>query len=150
MIGTFILVSLLGVVISAVIGTLWYAPSTPMGKIHLKYLGMDKLSEEERKRKMEEGKSMMPKLYAGQMALSLLTSFAVTTVIIMSVRNGVPASMAFGFVVFNWLCFMVPIVGTNILWSNVDRSIVWKKFASDNLVNLVTVLVIAVIANFFA
>lgn len=144
-----ILLSIVGAVLAAVVGTLWYSNKTPMGRIHMHYLGFDKLSPEEQQNKMQTGKSMMPKMYAGQMILSLLTSFAVVFIITMSVRNGVPFTLALGFVVLNWLCFMVPIIGSGILWSNCDRTIAWKKFFSDIFANLVTLLVIAFLVSFF-
>ena len=43
---TILLLSLAGVVISVVVGMLWYNPSTPMGRIHMRYLGFDILSPE--------------------------------------------------------------------------------------------------------
>ena len=46
MVTTLVLV-LAGVVISIVIGTFWYMPNTPTGKVHMRYLGFDKLSPEE-------------------------------------------------------------------------------------------------------
>lgn len=147
---TIIILALAGSVIAAVVGTIWYSPGTPMGRIHMQSLGFTALSEEEQKAKMEEGKAMMPKMYAGQMFLSLLTSFAVVLIITMSMQNKVPFMMALGFVVMNWLCFMVPIIGSGLIWSNCDRTLVWKKFFSDIFANLVTVLLIAYMASFFA
>jgi hypothetical protein len=144
-----LLLSILGAVLSAVVGTFWYSNATPMGKLHMHYLGFDKLSKAEQDKKMEEGKAMMPKMYAAQIVLSLLTSFAVVYIVVTGMRNGLPLSTALGFVTLNWLCFMVPIVGSGILWSNVDRKIVWKKFFSDIFANLVTVLVIGIAASFF-
>ena len=116
----------------------------------MKYLGFDKLSPEEQKQKIEEAKPAMPKVYAGQMLLSLLESFAVVVIITMSMQNGVSFWIALGFVVFNWLCFMVPVNGSQILWGNVERDIAWKKFFSDIMANLVTLLVIAGVAGLFA
>ncbi|MCE9643047.1 MAG: DUF1761 family protein [Candidatus Andersenbacteria bacterium] len=150
MIITLLILSLVGAVVYAVVGTLWYSNATPMGKIHMQYLGFDKLSEEEKKKKMIEAKPMMPKMYAGQIGLSLLTSFAVVFVVSLSIQNRVPVSMAISFVVFNWLAFMVPIIGQGILWSNCDPKIAWKKFFSDSLSNLVSILLIALLASFFA
>lgn len=147
---TILLLSVAGAVIAAAVGTLWYSNATPMGRIHMQYLGFDKLADEEKKKKMIEAKPMMVKMYAGQMALSLLTALAVVSIVIMSIKNGVPLVMAIGFVAINWLCFMVPIIGSGILWSNVDRRIAWKKFFSDIFSNLVTVLLIALLASFFA
>ncbi len=150
MIVTLLILSIIGAVLYAVVGTLWYSNATPMGKIHMQYLGFDKLSEEEKKKKIMEAKPMMPKMYAGQIALSLLTSFAVVFVVSLSIQNHVPTSMAISFVVFNWLAFMVPIIGQGILWSNCDPKIAWKKFFSDSLSNLVSILLIALLTSFFA
>jgi len=58
--------------------------------------------------------------------------------------------MAIGFVAFNWLAFMVPVIGQGILWSNCDPKLAWKKFFSDSLSNLVSVLLIALFASYFA
>lgn len=149
MLTTFLL-SIIGSVLAAVIGTLWYSGSTPMGKIHMRSLGFDKLSPQEQQQKMIEGKAMMGKMYSAQMLLSLLTSFAVVFVVTQSRQNGLTFGMALGFVLMNWLCFMVPIIGSGILWSTCDRSIAWQKFFSDILENLVTLLVIALLANIFA
>ena len=146
---TIILLSLLGTVIAIVVGTIWYMPSTPMGKLHMQYLGFDKLSPEEQQRKIEAAKPTMPKIYAGQMLLSFITALAVVFIVTMSMQNGVPAGMAIGFVLVNWLCFMVPVVGSSILWSNVDRAIAWPKFFSEIFCNLTTVLLIAVLASLF-
>lgn len=146
---TILLLSLLGAIVAAVVGTFWYSNATPMGKLHMRFLGFDTLSEEEQKKKMEESKPMMPKLYAAQIALSFLTSFAVVFVVTMSVQNGVPLLMAIGFPVFSWLCFTVPAIGSAILWSNCDRQIAWKKFFSDILSSLVTILLIAFVVSLF-
>ncbi|MDD4989363.1 MAG: DUF1761 family protein [Candidatus Pacebacteria bacterium] len=146
---TILLLSIVGAVIAVVIGTLWYSNSTPMGKIHMQYLGFDKLSEEEKKKKMEMAKPMMPKMYAAQMGLSFLTAFVVVYIVTLSLKNGLSLSLALGFVALNWLCFMVPIIGSGILWSNCDRSIAWKKFFSDIFANLVTVLIIGLLASLF-
>ncbi len=147
---TVIILSIVGAILSAVVGTIWYSDATPMGRVHMEYLGFNKLSEEEKKAKIKEAMPTMPKIYGLQFLLSLLTSFAVVFIMIMSLRNGVIPKYAYGFVVLNWLCFMVPIVGSGILWGNCDRKIAMKKFVSDILSNLVTVLVIAFLASFFA
>ncbi|MCX6780895.1 MAG: DUF1761 domain-containing protein [Candidatus Magasanikbacteria bacterium] len=144
-----LLLSLAGTVIGAIVGTLWYSNATPMGKIHMQYLGFDKLSAEEQKKKIEEAKPKMAKMYAMQMALSFLTAFSVVFVVTMSVKNGVPLALAIGFSVMNWLCFMVPTIGSGILWGNVDRKIALKKFFSDIVSNLVTILLIAFLTSLF-
>lgn len=144
-----LLLALAGAVVAAVVGTLWYSNSTPMGKLHMRYLGFDKLSPEEQQNKMKAGMAMMPKMYAAQIALSFLTSFSVVFVITMSVHNGLPFLLAMGFVIMNWLCFIVPTIGSGILWSNCDRKIAWQKFFSDILANLVTVLLISFMTKLF-
>ena len=146
---TLFLLSLFGTIISAIIGTIWYSDKTPMGRIHMRYLGFDTLSKEEQKKKIEEAKPKMMKMYLVQMGLSLLTTLAVTFIIITSLKNGLSLLLALGFVAMNWLCFMVPIIGSNILWSNCDRKIAMKKFFSDIFANLVTVLVVALVVSFF-
>ncbi len=146
---TVALLALLGAIIAAVVGTFWYSNATPMGKIHMKYLGFDKLSPEEQKIKMEEAKPMMAKMYIGQLLLSFLTAFAVVYVVTTGIHNGLPFVLTLGFVLMNWLCFMVPIIGSGILWSNCNRSIAWKKFFSDIFCNLVILLLTAYMASLF-
>lgn len=146
---TIFLLAIVGSVIGAVVGTLWYSGSTPMGKIHMNYLGFDKLSPEEQKNKIAEAKPKMFKMYGAQFILSLLTSFSVVFIIIMTMRNGLTFGMAIGFVVMNWLCFIVPTIGSGVLWSNCDRSIAWKKFFSDIASNLITLILVALLARLF-
>jgi len=144
-----IFLTLAGVVISVVIGTLWYMPKTPTGKLHMKYLGFDKLSPEEQKQKIEEAKPMMPIIYGAQMVLSLLTSVAVVFIVSVSLANGVTFVTALGFLLINWLCFVVPAVGMQILWGNCDRKIAVQKFFSDSLNILFTIFTIACMVNLF-
>ena len=147
---TLLILSLAGAVIAAVVGTIWYMPSTPMGKIHMKYLGFDTLSPEDQKAKMKAAAPMMPKMYAAQTVLSFLTAFATVFIVTMSMKNGMTFSMALGFLAMNWLCFIVPIIGSAILWSNCDRSIAWQKFFSDIFANLVIIGLVAYLASLFA
>ncbi len=113
----------------------------------MKYLGFDKLSREEQQQKIAEAKPTMPKVYAAQMLLSLLTSVAVVMIVSISLKNGLNFSSAVGFLLINWLCFAVPAVGMQILWGTCDRKIAWQKFFSDSLNILVTILVIACLVN---
>ncbi|HTM68304.1 MAG TPA: DUF1761 family protein [Candidatus Binatia bacterium] len=146
---TLLLLSLAGAAISVVVGTVWYANATPMGKLHMRYLGMDKLSPEQQKAKMKEGAAMMPKMFAAQLALSFLTAGATAFIITESVHNGLSFWMGLGFVFFNWLCFMVPMIGQGILWGTCDRKIAWQKFFSDSASNLVTLLLISFLTKLF-
>ncbi|MDE2188566.1 MAG: DUF1761 domain-containing protein [Patescibacteria group bacterium] len=147
---TIILLTIAGSIIAAVVGTLWYSNKTPMGRAHMRYLGFDKLTDQEKKQKMEAGKSMMPKMYALQFVLSLLMSFAVVFVIFESIHNGLPFSVAVAFPIFTWLCYVVSVVGTNVLWSNCDRALAWKKFFSDIFYYLVVILLISLLSGLFA
>ncbi|MCF7865334.1 MAG: DUF1761 domain-containing protein [Candidatus Pacebacteria bacterium] len=147
---TIILLSILGAVIAAVVGTFWYSPMTPMGKIHMQALGFDKLSPEEQQKKMLEAKPKMWKMYLGQMILSFLTAFAVVFIITLSAENGVPFGTAIWFIVLNWFCFMVPIIGSAILWSSdCDSKLAWKKFFSDILSNLVILVLVGFVTSLF-
>jgi len=147
---TILLLSLAGVVISIIVGTLWHSPNTPMGKAHMRSLGFDRLTPAEQQQKIEEAKPKMFKSYAAQMALSLLTSVATVFIMSMSIQNGVTVPLALGFVVFNWLCFMVPVVGGQLLWANVEGSVALRKFFSDISNHLVNILLIALLTAFFA
>ena len=146
---TIILLSIAGAIIAAVVGTFWYSLATPMGKLHMRSLGFDKLSKEEQEHKIKEAKPRMWKMYLGQLILSFLTAFAVVYIVTTGLKNGLSLGMAVGFVLVNWLCFIVPTIGSGIIWSNCDRKIAWKKFVSDVLSNLVTLLLIAWLASLF-
>ncbi len=144
---TIILIGVLGAIISAITGTLWYSGRTPMGKWHLRYLGFDKLSEAERARMIAEAKPKMWRTYSAQMLLSFLTSFFIAFVTLYTVANGGPASAVFYYVPMIWLAFTVPMIGQNLLWGNCPRSLAWKKFFSDSFYNLITLLIIAFVAT---
>lgn len=137
----------LGAVISAITGTLWYMSSTPMGKWHMQYLGFDKLSSEEKQKLMAEAKPKMWKNYSAQIILSLLTSLFIAFVTSYTIQNGGPANAVFSYVLMIWLAFTVPMIGQNILWGKTEGSLAWKKFFSDSFYNLITYLIIAFVAT---
>ena len=145
---TIILVSILGAIISAVVGTFWYSMSTPMGRIHMAYLGFDKLSKAEQDKKIKEAKPGMWKSYLLQMILSAMTSFFIIFVLKQTVQYGGSANMVYGYIVMIWIAFVIPIIGSSLLWSNCDRKLVWKKFFSDIFCNLLTYILIAFVASF--
>jgi hypothetical protein len=147
---TIIVLALIGMIISIGIGTMWYMPSTPTGRLHMRYLGFDKLSPEEQKALIEKAKPTMWKTYLGQMILSLITSLAVVFIVSMSIQNGVPLSTALLFPAVNWLCFSVPAIGGQILWGNCDPKIAWQKFFSDTGCILVTVLIVGTVTAYFS
>ncbi len=140
----------MGAIIAAVIGTFWYSQMTPMGRLHMKVLGFDALSPEEQQKKIAEAKPKMPKIYSAQILLSFITAFAVVFMVQMSLQNGLSVGMALAFPIFNWFCFIVPTIGSSILWGNIDRSLAWKKFFSDILSILVTIICVSILAVIFA
>ena len=144
--GTIIFVAILGAVISAITGTLWYMDKTPMGKWHMQYLGFDKLSKEEQQKLIAEAKPKMWKNYLAQTSLSFLTSFFIAFVTSYTIQNGGPATSTFYYVPMIWLAFTVPMIGQNILWGKSEGSLAWKRFFSDSLYNLITFLIIAFVA----
>jgi hypothetical protein len=148
--GSIILLTIVGVIISVVVGSLWYSPLTPMGRLHMRYVGFDKLSPEEQKLKMLEAKPEMPKKYLAQMILSAMTAVAVVFIVTMSMQNGVEFVAALSLVAVNWLCFMVPVIGSQLLWDNLEKGLAWPKFFSDIMSNLVTVVLVAILAGLFA
>jgi hypothetical protein len=144
--GTTILVGIIGAVISAVTGTLWYMDTTPMGKWHMQYLGFDKLSKDEKQKLIAEAKPRMWKTYSAQMILSLFTSLFIALVTKYTIQNGGPANATFFYVPMIWLAFTVPMIGQNILWGKSEGSLAWKRFFSDSIYNLITFLLIAFVA----
>ena len=84
---TMILLALFGAILYAVIGTVWYSMLTPMGRLHMHYLGFDKLSAKEQEQKMKEAAPTMRKSYLGQIILALLTSFFTVFVVMTSIAN---------------------------------------------------------------
>jgi hypothetical protein len=145
---TIIFVGLIGAVISAVVGTIWYSPVTPMGKWHMHYLGFDKLTEEEKKKKIAAAKPNMWKTYLAQMTLSFFTSLFIAFVTSYTVQNGGPASAIFSYIPMIWIAFTVPMIGQNILWGTSEGSLAWKRFFSDSLSNLVTFLLVALVGTY--
>lgn len=144
--GTIIFASILGAVISAITGTLWYMDSTPMGKWHMQYLGFDKLSDEEKQKLIAKAKPKMWKTYSAQMSMSFITSFFIAFVTSYTIQNGGPANASYFYVLTIWLAFTVPMIGQNILWGTSEGSLAWKRFFSDSFYNLITFLIIAFMA----
>ena len=143
---TIISLGILGAIVSALIGTLWYSMATPMGKLHLASIGFNKLSKEEQEMKTEEMKPRMWKYYLAQMVLSFLTSVFIAFIMIEQKAFG-PGAI-YGEVTSVWLCFVVPLVGQSLLWGNVDQKLRWGKFISDSLSNLVTFFTVVFLFSF--
>ncbi len=140
---TIILLSLLGAILSAAIGTFWYSSITPMGKWHMASLGFDKLSREEQDKKIAKVKPHMWKSYLGQIILSFITSMFIVFVTIQTY------TAAYIFVTMIWIAFIIPNIGSALIWGNCERKLVWKKFFSDSLNNLVVYLLIVFMTTLF-
>lgn len=126
---------LVGIFISIVIGTLWHMPQSPFGKIHMEYLGFDKLTKQEQAQKIEEAKPHMWKIYLSQSILSAMNSYVLY--FIYSKINSVNDTAYVLLIV--WLGFVIPLIGSNLLWGPCeDNKLRVKKFVSDALYNLVT------------
>lgn len=149
MIGTIILIAVIGAIVSLVVGSIWYSPGTPMGRLHMKAIGFDKLSPEEQKKCIEDMKPKMWKSYLLQFILSFLISLFVGFITFVGMRNGETFGMVAMQALFVWLTMMVPVIGSSILWGNTPRDIVWKKFVSDSMSYLVPIALILVIAKLF-
>jgi tellurite resistance protein TehA-like permease len=143
---TIALLGILGVIISMVVGMLWYSLKTPMGKLQMEATGHGNLSEEEQRKRMDAMKPQMWKYFIAQAVLALLTSLFIA--FIMIEQKGLGVSVIFGEVGAAWLCFTVPIIGQSLLWGNVDQKLRWKKLFSDSLANLVTYFLIILIFSF--
>ena len=139
---TIILLGILGAIISAVVGTLWYSMSTPMGKIHIQTTGFFNFSKEEQEAKIKEMKPKMWKYYLAQTLLSFLTSVFIAFIMLMQRSFGMGVVAIYGEVIAIWLCFTIPLIGQSLLWGNVDLKLRWKKLFSDSFSNLVTFMII--------
>jgi hypothetical protein len=141
--GTIILVAVLGAIISAITGTLWYSGSTPMGRWHMQYLGFDKLTNEEKAKLMAEAKPRMWKNYSAQLFLSFLTSLFIAFTTSYTVQNGGVATAVYYYVIMAWGAFTMPLIAQGLIWGKGEGSLAWKRFLSDSLYNLITFLIIA-------
>ncbi len=143
------LITLLGGIVSLIIGSIWYSDKTPMGRLHMQVLGFDKLTPDEQKKLIEEAKPHMWKSFLGQFILSSLTSFFIAMVSVNGSANGESFSMIAGYSILVWLCFMVPVIGSDIIWGNVDRKIALKKFFYSIGSYLITIIIVLLIASLF-
>jgi hypothetical protein len=144
-----LLITLLGGIISLIIGSVWYSDKTPMGRLHMQVLGFDKLTPDEQKKLIEEAKPHMWKSFLGQFIFSSLTVFFIALVSVNGSANGESFNMIAGYSILAWLCFMVPVIGSDIIWGNVDRKIAFKKFFYSIGSYLVTIIVVLLIASLF-
>lgn len=144
-----LLVSFLGACISAIVGTVWYAPFTPMGRWHMTYLGFDTLTKSEKEKLIAKAKPKMWKTYLGQILLSFLTSLFIAFVTFFTVLNGGPATAVYFYIAFIWIAFTVPMIGQSLLWGTTSGSLAWKRFVSDSFSNLLSFLLTGFVATLF-
>jgi hypothetical protein len=149
MILTPLLVALLGAIMAMIVGSIWYSPRTLTGKIHMDAIGFSTLSPEAKQAKIDAIKPHMAKIYSAQFLLSFLLAGAVTFIVIMSMQNGLSFSMVLAFLAVNWLCFIVPAVGAQILWGPVDKKLMAKKFVSDIGAYAIMIVLIALVSSLF-
>ena len=86
-----ILLGLLGMVISMVLGMLWYSLKTPMGKLQMQATGHGNLSHEEQKKRMDAMKPQMWKYMLAQAILALLTSLFIAFIMLEQLGLGIAA-----------------------------------------------------------
>ena len=129
-----IILILIGIIISFIIGMLWHNSKFWGGRIHFQYTGFAKLSEAEKEKVKEKFKPVMWKIFLAQILLSALMSTFIALVMIATTGYGISKYSVFWYVLFIWLCFLVPVLGGGVLWG-VDREkkILWQKFFSDIL-----------------
>jgi archaellum biogenesis protein FlaJ (TadC family) len=149
MILSLLLITFLGGIASIIIGTFWYSDKTPMGRIHMRSIGFDKLTHEQQQKSIADAKPHMWKSFLGQFILSSLTAFFIALVSVTGTLNGMPFGMVVIYGLLAWICFMVPLAGSHVLWGNIDRKIAWKKFISDSASYLVTIAAVLLIAKLF-
>lgn len=138
-----ILLGIVGAIISMIIGMVWYSPKL-FGKSQLDFNGKKVLTSDEHKNKLEGPKHLVYKKYLAQFILSFITSFFLALVI-KGGFNLIFNKYLFMFIALIWLCFTVPMAGTNVLWSDVSNKIALNKFLSDIFYSLITFMIVSYI-----
>ena len=146
---TLILMTFIGMIIAIIIGSIWHSPNTWGGRIHMRYLGFDKLSKAEQNKMIAEAKPQMWKSYLAQSILSLMTSGFIAFVMYMTVSGGLSKYFVFLYVIMIWCAFIVPVIGSNILWGNCEKGLKVKKFLADIIYQFITLFVITLVLTFF-
>lgn len=125
---------LLGVVISVVIGSVWFSPLM-FGKLWMRINGVEHKSKEELRAMQKE----MGSAYILQALLSAMQVFAMFLLI--------ELAWPFGFswvymVIFLWMGFVIPIQTGDLLWGNTTKGLRVKKFLVNASYQLITMLII--------
>lgn len=115
-----ILPVLICVVLSVVLGSLWYGPF--FGKTWMTIIGVNPVVMNDPVKKKEMQKQAMP-LYFIQIILSFVQIWILSHYIsLWTDVSGIVRALPI------WLGFIMPTVATNILWSNLSRPLMWKSF----------------------
>lgn len=127
-------------VLSMILGFLWYGPI--FGRKWLEAIGMDPAIMDDKEKCKEMGKGMS-KLYFIQFVLSILQSFA----IVLFYQGGGPQSIKL--LVFIWLGFVVPVLGSSSVWGETSKKRAWLKFGIQAGYQLVFILVASLALSFW-
>lgn len=110
---------LICVILSMVIGSLWYGPL--FGKTWMAIIGVDPALMNDPVKKKEMQKQMYG-AYIIQLVLSIIQIWILSHYItIWTDVSGIVRALPL------WLGFVMPTVATNILWSNLSRPLMWKS-----------------------
>lgn len=125
---------LLGVVISIIIGSVWFSPLM-FGKLWMKINGVEHKSK-------EELKAMQKEMGSAYILQALLSAMHVLTMFML-----IEIFYPFGFswwyaVVFIWVGFVIPIQAGDLLWGNTPKGLRVKKFLVNATYQLVSMLII--------
>lgn len=125
---------LLGVVISVVIGSLWFGPLM-FGKLWMKINGVEHKSK-------EEIKAMQKEMGSAYILQALLSAMQVLSLFLL-----IELFYPFGFswcyaVLFIWIGFVVPAQAGDVLWGNTPKGLRVKKFSINAAYQLVSMLII--------
>lgn len=151
---TIIITSIIGMIISIIIGAIWHSPNTWGGRLHMIYIGFSDLSKSEQKEMIEKAQPEMWKTYLGQAILSLLTSIFISIVMYFTVDAGANKYFVFIYVTMIWISFIIPDIGGKLLWNGhckikLKRGFLIKKFLADIIYQLLTLLIITAVFTLF-
>jgi len=124
-------------VASMILGSIWYGPL--FGKMWIKEMGFDKMSETER----EAAKKGMYKSYALSFVGSLVMAYVLAHALVFAQTylKASNESAAFQAAFWNWFGFIAPVTMGNVLWGRQS----WKLWMVSNAYQLVQLMIFACI-----
>lgn len=125
---------LFGVVISVVIGSVWFSPLM-FGKLWMKINGVEHKTKEELMAMQKE----MGSAYILQALLSAMQVFAMFLLIELAWPFGL--SWVY-MVIFLWMGFVIPVQTGDLLWGNTPKGLRVKKFLVNAGYQLISMLII--------